>query len=150
MEIFHVFGIHWKLLLAQAINFSIALYVLHRFVYKPIFAILTERQQKIAKGLEDASIATKEKERIEGEKEHILREAREEGGKLVDALRKQGVEEERRIVREAGEKSATILKDAQERAKEEHAYMLRESEKEIARMAVLGAEKILRAQAHHA
>ena len=47
-EIAKVFGIHWKLLAAQMVNFSIALFVLHRYVYKPIFAILEKRQQKLA------------------------------------------------------------------------------------------------------
>ncbi len=145
MEILHVFGIHWKLLAAQMVNFSIALFVLHRYVYKPIFAILAERQAKLAQGLADADQVAKEKIRIDEESVNVLRIAREEGGKLVDTLHKQGIEEERRLVREAQEKSAAILAEAQALAKEERAHMLRESEKDIAKMAVLGAEKILRA-----
>ncbi len=145
MEILHVFGIHWKLLAAQMVNFSIALFVLHRYVYKPIFAILAERQDKIAKGLRDAEHVATERVRLEEESVSILRTAREEGGKLVESLHKAGIAEERNIVREAQEKGAAILSAAEARAQEEHAHMLREGQKEIAKMAVLGAEKILRA-----
>jgi F-type H+-transporting ATPase subunit b len=145
MEIFHVFGIHWKLLAAQMVNFSIALFVLHRYVYKPIFAILAERQAKLAQGLEDAELARATKERGEEESRELLRQAREEGGKLVETLHKQGIEEERNIIRTANEKSTSLLEEARVRAEAERVHLLRESEKELAKMAVLAAEKILRA-----
>ncbi len=144
-EIAKVFGIHWKLLAAQMVNFSIALFVLHRYVYKPIFAILAERQEKIAKGLQDAAHVATERMRLDEEGVLLLRTAREEGGKIVETLRKEGIIEEGKIVREAQEKSAALISEAQARAREEHAHMLRESEKDIAKMAILGAEKILRA-----
>jgi F-type H+-transporting ATPase subunit b len=144
MEMLEAFGIHWKLLAAQAINFSIALFVLYRFAYKPIWAMLEKRQQVISKGLRDAEEAGKERASIASEKATIISEARQEGGKIVEELRKQGVETEHSIIRNAQEKSAGLLDDARKRAEEERAYLLRESEKDVARMAVLAAEKILR------
>lgn len=144
MEILEVFGIHWKLLAAQAVNFAVALYVLHRFVYKPIWKMLDERQKKITQGLSDAKAAAESRESAEGERATILSSARAEGGKIVDELRKQGVENEREIIREAQEKSRGILLDAEKRAAEEREHLLRESEKDVAKMAVLAAEKILR------
>lgn len=147
MEILHVFGIHWKLLIAQMINFSIALFVLHRYVYTPIFAILAKRQKLIADGLANAEEAKNEIARVAAQKEVVLRQAREDGGRLVEALHKEGIEEERKLLREAQEKGVAIIALAEERALGERAHMLRESEKEIAKMAILSAEKILRADA---
>ncbi len=85
-----------------------------------------------------------EKERIVGETEGILRSAREEGGKIVDTLHKRGVEEERKLVRDANEKSNALLAAAKLKANEEREHILRESEGEVARMAILAAENILR------
>jgi F-type H+-transporting ATPase subunit b len=144
MEILEVFGIHWKLLAAQAINFAIAMFVLYRFVYKPVFAMLEKRQEVIKRGLSDAEEAAKKKEAVEKEKGEILASARQEGGKIVEELRRQAVESEREVLRAAQEKSRGILGDAELRAKEEREHMLRESEKDVAKMAVLAAEKILR------
>lgn len=146
MEIFHVFGIHWKLLAAQMVNFSIALFVLHRYVYKPIFAILEKRQSVITKGLQDAEDAKVEIARVAEASEQLMRKAREDGGKLVDTLHKEGVAEERRIVREAQDRAVALMSEARVKADEERAHLLRESEKEIAKMAILSAEKILRAK----
>lgn len=147
MEIIEVFGIHWKLLVAQLVNFTIVLFVLHRYLYKPVFAMLEKRQALIAKGLNDAAEAAKEKEGIETAKAEILRASREEGGEIVKFLRQQATEAEHAILREAQEKSAAMLGEARKNAEEERAHILRESEKDVARMAVLAAEKILRTQA---
>ena len=144
MEIFHAFGIEWKLLVIQMINFAIALFVLYRYAYKPIMAMLLKRETEIKEGVEAAAGAKAAEQAIKGEKEGILRTAREDGGKIVDGLRKQGIEEERRIMREAQEKSTVLLDDSRKKAEEERAYILRESEKEVAKMAILAAEKILR------
>lgn len=144
MDALIAFGVNWKLLLIQVVNFSLLLLVLYKFLYKPLFAMLEKRQGIIAKGLADADSAIKEKERITSETEGILRLAREEGGKIVDTLHKRGVEEERKLVRDANEKSTALLSAAKSKANEEREHILRESEKEIARMAILAAEKILR------
>jgi F-type H+-transporting ATPase subunit b len=144
MEIFHAFGIEWKLLVIQMINFAIALFVLYRYAYRPIMVMLAKREQEIKEGVEAAKAAKDAEQVIKGEKEGILRSAREDGGKIVEGLRKQGIEEERRLLREAQEKSAAVMDDSRKKAEEERAYILRESEKEVAKMAVLAAEKILR------
>lgn len=144
MEALLAFGVNWKLLVIQAVNFSLLLVILYRYLYKPLFKILDERQQKIAAGIKDAEDARNEKTRIEASKDGILLSAREDGGKIVETLRKQGIEEERRLLREAQEKSAVLLDESRKKAEEERAYILRESEKEVAKMAVLAAEKILR------
>ncbi|KKU78826.1 MAG: ATP synthase subunit b [Parcubacteria group bacterium GW2011_GWA2_47_7] len=148
MEIFHAFGIEWKLLLIQVINFSIALFVLRRYAYKPIIAILAKREKELAEGVAAAEDAKKERGAISDEKETILRGAREDGGKIVDQLRKEATEKELFIMREAQEKSAVMIAEAKSKAEEERLYILRESEKEIARIAVLATEKILLAKTH--
>ena len=145
MDALVAFGVNWKLLLIQVINFSLLIFILHRYLYKPLFIMLEKRQQMISKGIQDANDATREKEQIVSEKEGIIRSAREEGGKIVDSLHKQGIEEERKIIRDAQEKGLQLLDQAKLQAKAEHEQLIREGEKEIARMGVLAAEKVLRA-----
>lgn len=144
MEILHAFGIEWKLLAIQALNFSIALFVLYRYAYKPIFAVIEKRQKVIAEGVASAAHAKEQEEKIAQEKDGILLAARAEGGKIADDLRKDGLETERKIIHEAHEKSTAMIAEAIKNAEEERVYILRETEKEIARVAVLTAEKILR------
>ena len=44
------FGWNWKLFLSQVISFCIVAYLLQRFAYKPILAVLEERRRKIEEG----------------------------------------------------------------------------------------------------
>ena len=144
MEILNAFGIDWKLITIQGLNFVVVLFVLYRYAYTPVLAILEKRKKIIEDGLRDAAAAKVVKQEMEAERTRTLRDAREEGGKLVETLRKQGVEEERMILRNAQEKSATLLAAAEKRTAEERAHMLQEAEREIAKLAILGAENILR------
>ena len=144
MEVLQAFGINWKLLLIQGVNFGLLLAILYRYLYKPLFAMLDKRQAEIAKGLKDAEASSKEREEIANTKSEILQSAREEGGKIVDELRKEGTDQERKLIKDAQEKSQALLAESKQKAEEEKAYILRESEKEVAKMAVLAAEKILR------
>lgn len=146
MEALLAFGVNWKLLVIQGINFGLLLLVLYRFLYKPLFALLDKRQHTIEKGLNDAEEAAKEKEKVVVEKDTILASARAEGGKLIEELRKQAILQEKNIIRGAQEKSAAIFSETRKKAEAEREHLLRESEHEIARMAVLGAEKILQNQ----
>ena len=144
MDALLAFGINWKLLLIQMVNFGLLLAILYRYLYKPLFAMLDKRQAEIAKGLKDAEASSKEREEIASSKADILQSAREEGGKIVDELRKEGSVEERKLIKDAQEKSQSLIAEAKQKAEEEKAYILRESEKEVAKMAVLAAEKVLR------
>ncbi len=130
------FGVNWKLLLIQGVNFGLLLLLLHRYLYKPIFAMLEQRQRVLEKGLADAEDAQREKENIEKEKGTILASAREEGGKLMEELRKQAIEQEKSIIRNAQEKSAAMFSETREKADAEREHILRESEKDVARMAI--------------
>ena len=146
MEALNAFGVDGRLLLIQGVNFGLLLLLLYKFLYIPLFALLEKRQGVIEQGLKDAEDAAREKDETNKAKDSIMASAREEGGKLIDGHRKQAIEQEKEIVRSAQEKSVMLMSDALSKANDEREHMLRESEKEIAKMAVLATEKLLRAQ----
>ena len=150
MDALIAFGVNWKFRLIQWVNFGLLLILLYRYLYKPLFALIEKRQRVIEKGLSDAASAKLEKEKVEGERDGILQASREEGGKIVDTLRKQALENEREMLHAAQEKSHAVLSEAIAKAADEREYILREAEKDITRMAVLAAEKILQGKAHNA
>src|SRR5258705_2165 len=49
-ETAETFGWNWKLFLSQVISFCIVAFLLQRFAYKPILALLEERRRKIEEG----------------------------------------------------------------------------------------------------
>src|SRR5437868_5641633 len=82
-EISQAFGIDWASLIAQIINFCILVFILSRFVYKPVLNMVDERRKMIAESMEKAKEIEKSKELMEQERAAILRKADVEGGVLL-------------------------------------------------------------------
>ena len=143
-QIISVFGIDWKLILVQMVNFGLLLFVLHRFLYKPILAVIDARREKIERSIKDALRAEEELGKAEAERVHILHEARLKGDELIEGAKKSALGEEHVIMKEAQRKASYLLRDAERRIEREREEMVEKTEREVARMAVLAAEKILR------
>jgi F-type H+-transporting ATPase subunit b len=143
-ELFSAFGIDWKLLLIQAVNFGVLLSVLTYFLYKPILRIIDERREKVAEGVRTAEAAAQRLADARKEGKDIVGSASREAEQLVASARSRADEKGSEIVRAAEMKAQATLKDAEMRAEEAKRQALDESSKEIARAAMLAAEKILR------
>jgi F-type H+-transporting ATPase subunit b len=129
-------GINWKVLVAQTINFSIVLFVLWRFAYKPIFNLLEVRRQKIADGLANAQKIKEELARTEAGRQQILTQAGDVANKMIEQAREAAnrvreVETQKAIV--AAEQ---IIAKAREAAAQDHAKMLAELKQEIGQLVV--------------
>jgi F0F1-type ATP synthase membrane subunit b/b' len=63
------FDVNWVSLGFQVLNFLLLLYILNRFLFKPLLARMDERGTKIEKGLEDAEAAARDRELARAERE---------------------------------------------------------------------------------
>jgi len=84
MELIKNFGIDPILLGAQIVNFLIVLFILRKFIYKPVLDTLKKRKDKISEGLKVAEEAHVRLEKVVQDEKNILRNARDEGKKLID------------------------------------------------------------------
>src|SRR3990167_5770479 len=106
-ELFEAFGVNWKLLLVQAVNFGLLLSVLTYFLYKPVLRIIDERQKKIAEGVKTAEEAARKLADAKVEGDGMIGTAAKEAEQLVAAARSR-----------ADEKGAEIVKAAEARSEE--------------------------------
>jgi|TARA_Y100000310_G_scaffold345555_1_gene466479 F-type H+-transporting ATPase subunit b len=143
-EIFSVFGVDWRLLVIQTINFGVLLAVLWYFLYRPVVRLLEERRKKIEQGVKDSEEAALERASVQDERIKTITKATQEAEQIVSGAREHGKEQGSELIKNAEQKSDQILNDARARGEEERKQALSKSEEEIARMAVLSAEKILR------
>lgn len=137
------FGIDWKLLIAQGVNFGVLIVALYFFLYKPVLTVMEERRLMVQKGVEDAERATEKLAGADKESASIVEKADKEAAEMLASARDAAGSERTRLVKEAEARAAAIAEDAETRAKEASAKALRESEKEIARLAVLAAAKVM-------
>ncbi len=143
-QIVSVFGINWKLLLIQGVNFGLLLAILYKFLYKPVLKMVDTRRAKIENAIRNAEKTEAELGLAEAEKARIVREATKKGDELIIAAKKHAEGEEHTIMKDAHRKAVHLLNEAERRVNREHDEMIQKAESEVARMAVLSAEKILR------
>jgi F-type H+-transporting ATPase subunit b len=146
-QLFSAFGIDWKLLIIQALNFGLLLIVLSYFLYKPILKIIDERREKIAEGVRTADAAARRLAEAKEEGDKQIGEAAREAQELVAKARTAGEERKASILGEAEVRAQAILKDAEARVVENERLAFQKSERDIAKAAMLAAEKILREHA---
>ena len=118
-DIIQKFGIDGKLIVIQIINFTVLVGLLSYFLYKPLLKVLADREEKIAAGIADAEEAGKARATT-----HASEKASE-------------------ITMSAEEKANAILRQAEARGEDIKSQAHKDSEAEIAKLAVLAAEKVL-------
>ncbi len=138
-----VFGIDWKMLLAEGLNFIVLLVGLSYFLYKPVMKMIESRKQVIEKGVQDAKEAEEALAHVEAERSAKLSAAEKQAEELLARAVAEGKQERGQIVKAAQERSDAVLAEARAQGAELSRRALAESEKEIARTAVLAAEKLL-------
>lgn len=143
-EIAAVFGLDVRLLLIQAVNFGLVLLVLWYFLYRPVINLIEERRQKIAQGEIDAERAAAKLADADAQKASLITEATQEAERIVAHAREHGKEKEQDLVAQAKARAEQILTEARQLGEEQQRQFMQESKEEIAKMVVLGAEKVLR------
>ncbi len=142
-EILHAFGIDWRLIVIQIFNFGILVGALWYFLYTPLMNILREREEKIKKGITDAEAAAEARTEADATKQSIIKDAHTEAAQIVSRGILAAEEKASGVTQEAQEKAARTIEEAGRAATELKTQALKESEAEIAKLAILGAEKIL-------
>jgi len=137
------FGISWPFLLAQVLNFSIVAFVLWRFAFKPVLAMLDERQRKISDGLKYAEDMKAKLEAVQKESLASARQAQLEATKIVEEARKAAKEFLDKQTQEGAAKAGEIIAKAQQAIELEKRKMLAEARTEIARLVVATTERVL-------
>lgn len=146
-QLIHAFGIDARLILIQVVNFGLLMAALTYFLYKPVLKLLAEREAKIAKGIEDAKAAEAALASAEEEKREIIVAANKDAEATTARATEHAAGRADQIVADAHKKAEQVIKDAGDRGSELKAQALRESEAEIAKLAILAAEKVLKERA---
>lgn len=143
MEILKDFGVQPILLAAQVVNFLILLFILKKFLYKPILKVLEERKKKIEGSLKNAEeIERRLNEITEKEAQALLRSARE-GEKII----REAGDEYTRIIEDAKKEYERIINKAVEDSKKfmemEKIHLINQVKDNLSDIVLLGLEKVL-------
>lgn len=129
-------GIDWRSLATQLISFSVVFYVLWRFAYRPIFAMLQMRHEKITESLANAEKIKVELAKTEADRRKILADAGDQANGLIDEARAAAARVRETETQKAVAAAEQIVVKAREAAAQDHARMLAELKREVGRLVV--------------
>ncbi len=142
-ELIDTFHIDWRLIIAQAVNFGLVVFVLFRFAYKPLLKLMNERSREIEKGLKDAKEA---KEALananEAGREEIIK-AKKEAKQIIEKANQQSKENIANSVEQAQAEAERVLAQAKEEIASEKKRALAEIKQEVGELVYLTTEKVV-------
>ena len=137
------FGLSWPFLLAQIINFSLVAFILWRFAFKPVLAMLDERQRKISDGLRYAEEMKAKLDAAQQESAASAKRSQVEATRIIEEARKSAKEFLDRQTQEGAARAGEIIAKAQQAIELEKKKMLAEARTEIARLVVAITQQVL-------
>ncbi len=143
MDILNLFGVDWRLMLAQLVNFVIVVVILWWFALKPLTATMKKRSDEINQGLVDAEAAAKKLKEVELEVKAKLQEGRVEADQILDNAKKQADLSRQENISKTKEEVSNLIKKAKEQIQNEKDAMVSEAKGELAQVVVVALEKIL-------
>lgn len=102
-------GIEPTLLIAQIVNFAIIVFVLSKFLYKPILTMLDKRKKEIEEGLTLTEKMRTEEEKQQEKRQKMLSITRREAQDILEEARKAAKIEEKEIISAAHKEAETII-----------------------------------------
>ena len=132
-----------KSLIIQIINFLLLLWLLHRFLYKPLVAKMEERTAAIKKSLDEAQVARAQAAKQQEENAERLRAAHAEAEAIRTRALKEASDEQHRLVEAARLESQRMVESAKAQLEAETRRARDELRREVSDLAVAVAEKLV-------
>ena len=137
-------GLNWQLFLAQLINFSVVLFILWKWVFRPVVRALEARRERIEDSIKKAEMIERQMKESEALREQKVRSATAEAQEIIkksQSLAEQTRTEAMVATKAEAEKMISRGQKTLEAKKQE---ILREIKGEMANLVVIAVEKILK------
>ncbi len=139
-----LFGLNLKLFIAQLINFSIILFVLWRFVFRPVAKALSDRTSKIENSLAEAQKIAAERETFDSWKNKEMSEVRQEAAGIITQAKGDAEQVRTQITDTAKAEAVKILEKGKIQLEEEKNKAIQQIKTEIADMVVKATETLIK------
>lgn len=139
-----LFGLNWKLFLAQLANFGIILFVLWKWVFGPVTKTLSERTAKIEASLSEAKRIAEDRETFDTWKNGEIAKVRQEAAAIITQAKADAEQLKISTLAQTKEDQNKIIVHARAQMDAEKNAVMQEAKAEIAEMVVTATESILR------
>jgi len=130
-------------LLGELIAFAVFVLFCMKFVWPPLMGAIEARQQKIAEGLAASDRAERDLALTQDKVKEQLRDAKSQAADIIEQAKKREAKMLDEAVLKASQEREKILAQAQAEIEAERIRAREELRKQVAALAVAGAERIL-------
>jgi F-type H+-transporting ATPase subunit b len=135
-------GIDGKIFLAQLVNISVVIFVMWKWVYRPLLKVMDERTKKIEQGLHDAKESTLLRQRAGDEKDQVIVEARLKAKAIIEEAQAKAQEEGVLLLDKSRREVNRLLDQGREQLRKEKDEMIDQIKSDIGGLLALAVEKI--------
>ena len=139
-------GINWALLIAQIFNVILLVWLLSRYLYRPILNALNERTRRIQESLRDADQVKDQLANARRDYDAEIAKARQDAAAILAQAQDRARVQEAEIIAQARTEANNIRSEAQEQAKQERDQLLRDVKGQVADLVTLTASRVLGAE----
>jgi F-type H+-transporting ATPase subunit b len=137
-------GLNWQGLLWHLANFVVLLWLLQRFLFKPVVGMLDARSQRVRDSMEQADQARRAAEQAETDRQTLLAETRRE----AEQIRARADEQAKRILADADarakERQQLIEQQAEATARQIEERVMAQVRAQLADLVVTAVDRVTR------
>jgi F-type H+-transporting ATPase subunit b len=141
-----MFGLNWKLFLAQLVNFGIVVFVLWKWVFKPVTKGLSDRTDKIEGSLAEAERIMKDRADFDTWKQGEISTVRTEATAIIAQAKQTAEELKTNTLKTTSEEQNRLIEQTKTRLEQEKGLMIQQAKTELADIVVEATSKILKAK----
>lgn len=138
-----VISISWQILLVELASFLILLFVLGKFLFKPITKLLENRSEQIKKTFDTIEAEKQDIEKIKQDYQNQLTELSKKAGEIVQQATKEGDIQRQEIIAQSQKEANKLLERAEAVIEKEKEKAILELKTQVADLSILAASKVL-------
>lgn len=131
------------LMIWTVVTFLLLVLLLGKFAWKPILAVLKERETTIRQALDEARQARKESESLLEQNRAILADARNQAREVLEKARQDAEQRRSDLVATARKEAEELLSRSRDEIQREKRQALRELREEAADLAIAAASRVV-------
>jgi len=136
-------GINGGQFLWYLINFVILMFLLSRFLYRPVLGALANRTARIQESIDNAEQVKTQLSRAQQDYEARMTQARQEAAQIIAQATERAQVQAREVVANAQSEAARIRAEAQQQAQQEREQLLRGLQGQLATLVTQTASTVI-------
>jgi len=140
--ILHTFGLAWPKFIAQVIIVLIVYFILSKYAFGPVLAMLNVRRQRIAEGEANLKKIQADLARAEERVQAMLDEANSDAERLITEARESAEAAKSQKAQEAVKEAQQILEKARDASRMEHEAAMNELKRDFGRLVIDATSKV--------